>query len=138
MRRPSKSKRPDALEAVIARTAASFDRYTRLYPDLMPRIRAVLASDDPALREKSALLRRAVERMIDGGKSLLARRYGLTPTQARIAVFVAEGGTVADYARVHKVSPQTVRTHLKAVFAKTGTSRQAELAGVAGVVRKGS
>ena len=36
------------------------------------------------------------------------------------------GGRVAEYARQNGVSAFTVRTHLKAIFAKTGVRRQAD------------
>ena len=52
----------------------------------------------------------------------------MTEAQARIAIFLAEGGTVNEYAEAMGVSTGTVRTHLKAIFAKTGVRRQAELA----------
>lgn len=53
--------------------------------------------------------------------------HGLTPTEARVAVALAEGQSVADICRALRLSPNTVRTHLKRAFLKTGTNRQAEL-----------
>ncbi len=58
----------------------------------------------------------------------LIRSFGLTPAEARVAVLLCDGMTVAEIADVLGVAVATVRNHLKAVFAKTDTHRQAELA----------
>jgi DNA-binding CsgD family transcriptional regulator len=58
----------------------------------------------------------------------LAQRYRLTPAEAAVAVEVARGDGRAAAARRLGVRPTTVRAHLSAIFAKTGVSRQAELA----------
>ena len=53
--------------------------------------------------------------------------YGLTPAEARVALCAASGATIPETAHRLNVSPNTVKTHLRKVFAKTGTSRQTEL-----------
>jgi DNA-binding CsgD family transcriptional regulator len=53
--------------------------------------------------------------------------YGLTLAEVRVAVAASCGTTVADTARRLAISPNTVKTHLRRVFEKTGTTRQAEL-----------
>ena len=58
---------------------------------------------------------------------LIQGLFDLTPAEARVARGVAEGRTPQDLASGAGLSPATVRTQLKAVFAKTGASRQAEL-----------
>ena len=58
----------------------------------------------------------------------LARLYGLTPAEARVALAVAEGSGVEQAARALRIGSATVRTHLQRCFAKTSTHRQAELA----------
>jgi DNA-binding CsgD family transcriptional regulator/PAS domain-containing protein len=57
----------------------------------------------------------------------IADAYGLTPGEARVALAAASGGSIPEMARSLNLSPNTVKTHLRKVFAKTGTSRQAEL-----------
>lgn len=57
----------------------------------------------------------------------LARRWGLTPAQARVAERLARGQSVREIAAELGVSRSTVRTHLKAIFAHTDTHRQAQL-----------
>jgi DNA-binding CsgD family transcriptional regulator len=53
--------------------------------------------------------------------------YGLTMAEVRVAVAASCGTTVAATARRLAISPNTVKTHLRRVFDKTGTCRQAEL-----------
>jgi len=54
--------------------------------------------------------------------------YGLTLAEARVALCAASGATIPEAAQRLNVSPNTIKTHLRRVFAKTGTSRQSELA----------
>ena len=53
--------------------------------------------------------------------------FGLTPAEARAAVAVLDGGTVAEMAERLAVSDNTLKTQLKAVYAKTHTQRMADL-----------
>lgn len=57
----------------------------------------------------------------------LQRIFGLTPAEASLAIAIARGGTPDKIAAGRRVSRTTVRTQLARVFAKTQTSRQAEL-----------
>ena len=59
----------------------------------------------------------------------VAVQHGLTQAEARLAVALCEGLSVEEAAARFGVSLATVRAQLKAVFAKTGTRRQAELVG---------
>lgn len=54
--------------------------------------------------------------------------YGLTPAEARVAIAASSGLTIPETARQLGVSQNTIKTHLRKVFGKTGTNRQAELA----------
>jgi DNA-binding CsgD family transcriptional regulator len=56
--------------------------------------------------------------------------YGLTPAEARVALAASSGNTILETAQSLSLSPNTVKTHLRRVFAKTATGRQAELAGL--------
>lgn len=58
---------------------------------------------------------------------VLERLFGLTGAEARLAIRIGRGDTPADVAQETGVSMATVRSQLAAVFAKTQTSRQAEL-----------
>ena len=57
----------------------------------------------------------------------LSNLYKLTPTEMRVLLMIVEVGGVPEVAPVLGISETTVRTHLQHVFAKTGTSRQADL-----------
>lgn len=47
-------------------------------------------------------------------------RYGLTPREAEVLVWVAQGKTNPEIATILAISPHTVRTHLERTFAKLG------------------
>ena len=61
------------------------------------------------------------------GMARLRADFGLTKAEARLALRLAEGASVASAAHDFKVKLTTIRSQLQQVFAKTGTSRQAEL-----------
>lgn len=58
----------------------------------------------------------------------LRELYGLTATEAAVAIHAARGDGLASVARALGIAQNTVRSHLKHVFDKMGTHRQAELA----------
>jgi DNA-binding CsgD family transcriptional regulator len=55
------------------------------------------------------------------------RSYGVTQAELRLLARLAEGKTMGEAGQVLHVSLNTVKSHLKNLFAKTGTTRQAEL-----------
>lgn len=57
----------------------------------------------------------------------LSELFGLTATEARVALALTEGNTLAQIARTFGVSRTTVAYHLRNIFQKTGVSRQTEL-----------
>jgi len=59
---------------------------------------------------------------------ILQTLFDLSPAEARVAALIAQGSSVQEIAEKLAVQANTVRVQLKSVFAKTGTSRQAELA----------
>jgi DNA-binding CsgD family transcriptional regulator len=58
---------------------------------------------------------------------LVQSLFDLTPAEARVARSLASGKTIATIATEGGVSPETVRTHVRRVLAKTGCERQAEI-----------
>jgi DNA-binding CsgD family transcriptional regulator len=62
---------------------------------------------------------------IDTG--MLRQWFGLTPAEARLAVVLAQGHSLAEALDRLGVGVNTARTQLKTIFGKTGTNRQAEL-----------
>ena len=61
---------------------------------------------------------------------LVQEALGLSPSEARLAVLLATGRTVKDYARIEGCSWHTARTHVKNLMRKTGCHRQVELVGL--------
>ncbi len=57
----------------------------------------------------------------------VAQWFGLTPAEARLAVALAAGDTLQDYAALRAVSLNAVRFLLKGIFRKTGAASQAQL-----------
>ncbi len=58
---------------------------------------------------------------------LLMQMYGLTRTEANLAAKLVEGLSFAEACDVMSITQNTGRTHLKRIFSKTGTNRQAAL-----------
>ena len=56
-----------------------------------------------------------------------ARRYRLTPTEARVLRAVVEHGGIAPIAATLGITEATVKTHVQRLFEKTGTNRQVDL-----------
>jgi len=75
----------------------------------------------------------ALVRLYDPGRqapipiSWMMDAYCLTRTEAQVAIAIASGASIAEIALRLRVSPNTVRTHLRHVFDKTGARRQTHL-----------
>lgn len=57
----------------------------------------------------------------------LRDHYGLTSAEAKLALAVARGKSITDYAAEAQLSVNTVKTHMKRVLSKTGARNQAAL-----------
>lgn len=60
-------------------------------------------------------------------REMLIKSYGLTGSEARVALAVLDGKSVEQLAGELYISLNTAKTHLKSIFAKVGTGRQSEL-----------
>jgi DNA-binding CsgD family transcriptional regulator len=58
---------------------------------------------------------------------ILCELFSLTAAEARVAGNLALGLSIKEIAASLGISVETVRTHIKRTFAKTGTERQGEL-----------
>lgn len=67
------------------------------------------------------------ERPVDIDPRQLVRLYTLSRAEARVAVLLARGLRLEQCAQHLGLTYETVRKHLKQIFSKTGTDRQAEL-----------
>ncbi len=62
------------------------------------------------------------------GLAIIRGLFDLTPTEAKVASAITAGLSVEEIATRHTVSFETVRAQVKAIFAKTGTNRQSQVA----------
>jgi DNA-binding CsgD family transcriptional regulator len=104
--------------------------YGELYPSLARRLNEIEQTASPAIRRRIAALQAAREDQHEDRQVKLMRQFGLTRTESRITLHLADGGSVAGYAEMFEVSVGTVRSQLKSIFTKTGVNRQAALASI--------
>jgi CRP-like cAMP-binding protein/DNA-binding CsgD family transcriptional regulator len=64
---------------------------------------------------------------IPGPQEIFRKLYGFTPTEARLSSALLQGKNVMQVARELHIKVNTVRSHLKSIFLKTGANRQSEL-----------
>jgi DNA-binding CsgD family transcriptional regulator len=67
------------------------------------------------------------EQVSERPEVVLIRLYGLTPAEAKVAALIVRGMSARQAAEGLAISYNTVKSHLKRVFAKTGTKRQGDL-----------
>jgi DNA-binding CsgD family transcriptional regulator len=67
------------------------------------------------------------ERSVRFDQTRIARLYGLSRAESRVAALLASGYRLEQVAESLDIAYETVRKHLKQIFGKTGTYRQAEL-----------
>jgi DNA-binding CsgD family transcriptional regulator len=58
---------------------------------------------------------------------VIAKAYKLTPMELRVLLAIVEVGGVPEVAEALGIAETTVKTHLRRIYAKTGTARQASL-----------
>jgi len=59
--------------------------------------------------------------------SIISELFGLTRTEAALALRIAEGASMDEAAAALQIRRNTARTHLRSIFAKVGVRRQTEL-----------
>jgi CRP-like cAMP-binding protein/DNA-binding CsgD family transcriptional regulator len=64
---------------------------------------------------------------IPGPQEVLRKLYGLTPMEARLSSELLQGRNVTQIAGELHIKVNTVRSHLKSIFLKTGVNRQSDL-----------
>lgn len=67
------------------------------------------------------------EQQSDTSQRIITRLFGFTPAEATIAMQLAKGLSLAEASTQLNISQHTARAQLKAIFSKTGVTRQAEL-----------
>ncbi|MFT3759229.1 helix-turn-helix transcriptional regulator [Thauera sp.] len=92
-------------------------------------VRAVPPTEwsEPSSRPAAAVIIRDPDMRVLAVDDQLKRLYGLTSAEAALALELMAGNTVDEAARNLGVSRNTARCQIRAIFAKTGVTRQAEL-----------
>ncbi len=108
-------------------TAHDGERYVA---HVLPLTAAARGATGRAYRSVAALFVRKAEMESPGGE-VIARSFDLTPAEARVMLSIVDGSGVPETAAALGTAESTVKTHLRRVFAKTGTSRQADLVRIA-------
>jgi DNA-binding CsgD family transcriptional regulator len=85
------------------------------------------AAHDVFLQATAVVVMTPIDRSSVPAAEVLQGLFDLTPAEARIAQGIGRATDVETLARSLGVKPQTVRTQIKAVLAKTGVRRQTEL-----------
>jgi DNA-binding CsgD family transcriptional regulator len=85
------------------------------------------AARTPFLGARAILVFSDLSRVTRLQPEMLSQIFGLSLAEAKVAALMASGHASDEIADAVGVTRETVRKHLKAVFAKTATHRQAEL-----------
>ncbi len=89
---------------------------------------SVAESEEPGTDDPAAVVFLGdPDRPADVDESRLRQLYGLTGAEARVAALLARGYRLDEIAEMLGVAYETTRKHLKQIFGKTNTARQAEL-----------
>lgn len=80
-----------------------------------------------AISQPAALIFMRDPEALNTGAETLRHLFGLTRTEAAVAEALTEGQELAEIAASLAIGMGTVRSHLKKIFSKTYTSKQAEL-----------
>lgn len=97
---------------------------------LLVQVMPIRAPDQPlagAARAAAALMVRDPDDLPTLPSGRLRALFGLTEAEAALASALAQGASPKEYAKQAGITYETARWHLKRVFAKTETRRQADL-----------
>jgi DNA-binding CsgD family transcriptional regulator len=113
--------------SLVAPSDPAIGAYAELYPSIGRRLIEAETSVKPEIRRRLQAMHVARQKQVRRRQDLLTETWRLTATEARLALHLADGGSIGGYAELFGVSVGTVRSQLKAIFAKTGVNRQAAL-----------
>ncbi|TIS49135.1 helix-turn-helix transcriptional regulator [Mesorhizobium sp.] len=117
---------PSSSLAAIAARSVSIRRWDRR-PLVVEAVPAAGLFADVLHQARALVLVTDLEARTPPPPERLAAVLGVTPAEARLMSRLVSGDRLADAAWALGISEQTARNHLKAIFAKTDTHRQAEL-----------
>lgn len=88
---------------------------------------ASLNANDQGLEGPILLLLREPEAALETPLSSAATLFSLTPGETLVLAQILRGGTLSTAAEILGIARSTVKSHLDAIYGKTGTNRQSEL-----------
>ena len=108
------------------------EAYARLYPSILPRLKAAFESGDPAVRELARAMRVAIDRAEGQRERRLRDAWGLSPQEVRVALQLIDGGTVATCAATMEVAEMVLSGAINKEIANwiTLAGREADVRGV--------
>ena len=105
-------------------TGRGGEHYVAHVLSLSAGVRRLAGADDRAV---AALFVQKASRDLPSPQNAIAKLYRLTPTELRVLAGIVQVGGAPEVALAMGISVSTVKTHLRRLFAKTGTDRQADL-----------
>jgi len=84
-------------------------------------------SEDNKRRPAIVLFLRDPDRKSEGAEEIVRKLFDLTPAETSLALLLTNGLTLEEAAEEQGISKNTARAHLRAIFSKTGVTRQATL-----------
>jgi DNA-binding CsgD family transcriptional regulator len=105
-------------------TGRGGEHYVAHVLSLSAGARRLAGADDRAV---AALFVQKASRDLPSPHNAIAKLYRLTPTELRVLSGIVQVGGAPEVAEAMGISVSTVKTHLRRLFAKTGTDRQADL-----------
>jgi DNA-binding CsgD family transcriptional regulator len=105
-------------------TGRGGEHYVAHVLSLSAGARRLAGADDRAV---AALFVQKASRDLPSPHNAIAKLYRLTPTELRVLAGIVQVGGAPEVAEAMGISVSTVKTHLRRLFAKTGTDRQADL-----------
>ncbi|TWS96631.1 helix-turn-helix transcriptional regulator, partial [Reyranella sp. CPCC 100927] len=93
------------------------------------RGRALQAVREEGMPQAGAVVFVSPRRAADMAPTVLAQLYGFSPAESRVALRIARGEPIPAVAAALGLSINTVKTHTRQIFDKTGVRRQAEFCG---------
>jgi DNA-binding CsgD family transcriptional regulator len=103
------------------------NREEQLVAHALPLTSGVRRSTGNAYKAAAALFVHKAPLDKPAPPELIAKAFRLTPMELRVMLAVVEAGSVPATAEALGLSDNTVKSHLKRLYVKTGVSRQTDL-----------
>ncbi len=94
---------------------------------LIASLFALSPIQDPSMERQLLLILRDPGHRCEPNWICFAERFGLTKAELRLCIALANDSNIAEYSKKSHISLHTARSHLKRIFEKTATHRQAQL-----------